>query len=301
MNPVITLATSRIGPFIGMMLGRLMPYRFTQWLAARMAAVAAAWPKNRMVRAVRANQAVVRGLRIDDPTLSDVVFEVFRNAGQGYMAFFHGFARGRKSLAAACSVDDLFVERVKRAQAAGHGVFIVGPHMGNFDLALVALQECGLDPLVLTYRTPRGSYLADNAIRQSYGVELTPISPKSLRAAMRRLKEGGVVLTLVDRPDSEGQPINFFGRPAQLPTGHVRMALRSGARLQVGVSVKAGGRKYQIQGPAPIEANRQPGESEPEAIERLATEVMLEIEKFIADRPSEWLMYYPVWPQMLPR
>ena len=300
MNPVISIATSRIGPKLGILIGRLFPAKLAKWLAGRLAAIAAARPKNQMVRAVRANQSVVRNLKYEDPVLRDVVFRVFRNAAEGYMTFFQGLARGRKALAATCSIAEDFAGKVKASQARGKGVFIVGPHMGNFDLALVAFQDAGINPLVLTYRTPHGSYVSDNAIRRSYGVELTPISAKSLRTAMRRLNEGGVVLTLVDRPDEKGKRVRFFGRPAIMPTGHARMALRSGAVLQVGVALKDGARHYRIEGPGPIETDMLPAENEAQASIRLTERVLEQIARFIQERPDEWLMYYPVWPQAMP-
>jgi KDO2-lipid IV(A) lauroyltransferase len=300
MNPVISVATSRLGPVIGIMIGRLMPPRVSNWLAAQLAALAAASPKNNMVRAVRANQAVVRNRRVDDAGLGNVVFEVFRNAAQGYMTFFQGLARGRDALAATCTMDPDFLNHIKSIQAQGRGVFVVGPHMGNIDAALIAFQENGLNPLVLTYKREKGSYAADNAIRRRLGIELTPISPLSLRTAMRRLRQGGVVITMVDRPDPDGDIIPFFGRPARLPMGHVRMALRCGAVLQVGATLKEGARHYRIVGSEPIEAHIQAGESELEASRRLAAEVAKTMQRYIRERPSEWLMFYPVWPQVMP-
>ena len=50
-----------------------------------------------------------------------------------------------------------------------------------------------------------------------------------------RLRSGGLVSTGVDRPDptSAGEPLTFFGQPAYLPTGHVRLALQANAPIAV--------------------------------------------------------------------
>lgn len=298
-NPVISLATSRVGPFLGILIGRLLPSRWAIRLADRMAAMAAYRPESRVVRAVRANQAVVRDWAASDPRLNEVVLRVFKNAAHGYLAFFRGLARGRDHLGATCQVDPQLVDNLERARHQRRGVFIVGPHMGNFDVALVALHQHDLDPLVLTYRNPRGSYLADNAIRQSYGVELTPISIQSLREAFGRLKRGGLVLTLVDRPDSQGEQVDFFGRPASLPVGHARLALRAGALIQVGAALKNGDRGYRIEAGALIDPHLRDGESEPAAARRIAGQIASEMEPFIRRRPDEWLMFLPVWPDAL--
>jgi lauroyl/myristoyl acyltransferase len=298
-NPVISLATSRIGPLLGILMGRLLPSKVAVRVADRLAAWAAYRPENRVVRSVRANQAVVRDWPLSDPRLNEVVFRVFSNAAHGYLTFFRGLARGRERLGAACRLDPVLVDNLSRAREQGRGVFIVGPHMGNFDIALVALHQHDLDPLVLTYRNPRGSYLADNAIRQSYGVELTPISIRSLREALTRLKYGGLVLTLVDRPDSQGEQVSFFGRTARLPVGHARLALRAGALIQVGAALKDGDHAYCVQAGELIDPQRRPGESEPAAARRIAEQIAAGMEPFIRRRPAEWLMFLPVWPEAL--
>ncbi|MGA9531082.1 MAG: lysophospholipid acyltransferase family protein [Anaerolineales bacterium] len=298
-NPVISLATSRVGPLLGILMGRLLPSRLAVRLADRLAAWAAYRPESQVVRAVRANQAVVRGWSLTDPRLNEAVFRVFKNAAHGYLTFFRGLARGRDRLGAACKVDPLLVDNLRRAREQGRGVFVVGPHMGNFDIALVALHQLDFDPLVLTYRNPRGSYLADNAIRQSYGVELTPISIRSLREAFVRLKRGGMVLTLVDRPDSQGEQVDFFGRSARLPLGHARLALRAGGLIQVGAALKDGDRGYRIEAGELIDPQRRTNESEPAAARRIAEQIAGGMEPFIRRRPDEWLMFLPVWPDAL--
>lgn len=299
MNPVIAVATSRLGPVLGWMIGRFLPTETSNWLADQLAAWAAARPENHFVRAVRANQAVVRGLPFHHPSLTDVAFRVFKNAALGYMTFFRGFARGRRTLGDYCTVDPTFVASIRAAQAEGRGVFVVGPHMGNFDIGLVALQRYGFQPLVLTYRDPQGSYLADNAIRRSYGVELIPISLRSLRTSMERLRQGGLVLTLVDRPDSRGEKVRFFGRTARLPVGHVRLALRADALIQVGVALKDAGGKYRIEAGPTIDPQQRAGEGEAAASRRIAGRVIRTMEPFIRRRPEEWLMFQPVWPEAL--
>lgn len=300
MNPVIALVTSRLGPLLGLMIGRLLPRAPSHWLADRMAAWAAAQPTHRVVRAVRANQAIVRDLPYNDPSLSEAVVSVFRNAAHGYLTFFRGLARGRTSLGAACEVEEELLNRCRAAMKGGQGVFLVGPHMGNFDIALVALQQAGLNPLVLTYRDPHGSYVIDNAIRRRYGVELTPISMRSLRDALKRLEQGGLVLTLVDRPDSRGHALQFFGHPARLPIGHARLVERSGALLQVGAALQIDAGRYRIEAGESIEPSEMAGRDREERERQLAQAAARAMEPFIRRRPEEWLMYLPLWPQLTP-
>ena len=61
----------------------------------------------------------------------------------------------------------------------------------------------------------------------------TPIDAGSLRMAIKRLREGGLVLTGAEWPNVpwESEPLPFFGKPAHLPTGHIRLAMSGNARL----------------------------------------------------------------------
>lgn len=297
MNPVIEVATSRLGPLIGVLIARVLPRGPSAWLTDRLADWAAAKPENHAVRAVRANQAVVRDWSERDPRLNNVVLRVFRNAARGYLAFFRGMARGRDALEATCSVEPALVDVLKEAEAAGRGVMMVGPHMGNFDIALLALHQHGLKPMLLSLRNPRGSVLVDNAIRRHYGIELTPITPQSLRQALNRLRSGGLVLTLVDRPDSSGEWLTFFGRSTRLPTGHARLAQATGALLQLAYAVQVGDGSYQVKmgetiDPLALEAN-----TKSDAVRQLAQAVAEAMEAPIRRRPEEWLVFLPLWPE----
>ncbi len=300
MNPVIALVTSRLGPVLGLMVGRLLPRAPSAWLADRLAAWAAAQPSHWVVRAVRSNQAVVRGMSYADPKLSEAVLRVFQNAAHGYLTFSRRLARGRSSLGSACELAPAFLDGCRRARQSGRGVFVVGPHMGNFDISLVALQQAGVNPLVLSHRNPRGSYAVDNAIRRRYGVELTPISTRSLREAYHRLARGGAVLTLVDRPDPAADRVRFFGRPARLPSGHVRLALRSGALILVGASLQEGRDRYRVEAGELIDPRQAAGASKDVVVRQVTQQVVHVMERFIRRRPEEWLMFRPVWPQTIP-
>lgn len=296
MNPVITLARSRLGPWLGLLIGSL-PRGSSSWLADRLAAWAASQPDNHAVRAVRANQSIVRGMPLEDPALNEIVFRVFKNAAHGYLTFFRGMARRSVKMASRSSVDPKLVEKVGMARSAGRGVFIVGPHMGNIDISLMALHANDVRPLVLSVRNPSGSHEVDVAIRQRYGFEFLPISMQSLRIAFQRLKSGGVVLTMVDLPDEAGESLPFFGHAARLPTGHVRMAIRTGASIQTAAALKHEG-GYRIFWRGSHSPSRRPEESEPEAVRRVAAAVLEDLEADIRRRPDEWLMFHPVWPQV---
>ncbi len=168
------------------------------------------------------------GSRMRIPDLERAVVEVTRYAARGYLAFYRALSHGRIELQSACRLDPELEYGINQAKRSGKGVVLASAHMGNFDLAFYTLLRHNLSPLVLSYRDPHGSYRADNAIRRHYGLESALIAVASLREALRRLQAGGLALTGVDRPDSQGELLRFFGRQARLPIGHAAWRSRQG-------------------------------------------------------------------------
>jgi lauroyl/myristoyl acyltransferase len=290
---LVSFANSRLGPGAGMVLSGLLPrplaYRLADWLTARVAAR----PHLETVRAIRANQAVVRGLPADSPALDGHVAEVLRNAGRGYTDLFRSLVRGTDSLLQACSLDPAFESNLRAGLATGRGVIAVGAHTSSFDLFLVSLLVRGYSALGIAHREIQGSYFVLNRMRRDHGLEAMPVSVQALRAAIRRLRGGGLVITGVDRPVPEGEELTFFGRPARLPIGHARLALLTDSLIIAGACRSDGPGRYRVVGSDLIDPRKvlKPGQGEKD----IAQHVISLLEDYIRSRPEEWLMYFPVW------
>jgi KDO2-lipid IV(A) lauroyltransferase len=101
-----------------------------------------------------------------------------------------------------------------------------------------------------------------------------------------------MVLTGVDRPLGEGMPLTFFGRRAVLPVGHVRLAQETGAALVFAASrVLDEGRYLAFGGEVLLPDD---GASK-DGLRVLAQRVVASMEAVISERPTEWLMFFPVW------
>jgi len=125
---------------------------------------------------------------------------------------------------------------------------------------------------------------------------VTPVGVEALRSALKRLRNGGVVVTGVDRPLSEhDDPILFFGRPARLPTGHVRLALQTNAPILVACCVQEPTGRYALLLAPPLEMERTYDRNED--IRHNARRVLAILEDMIRQAPEQWLMFVPVWPE----
>jgi KDO2-lipid IV(A) lauroyltransferase len=172
---------------------------------------------------------------------------------------------------------------------------LCGPHLSNFNLAFLAFALREMPLQVLMTAAPGGYQLVE-ALLNRHEVHATQISMQSLREALTRLRSGGMVLTGVDWPQAPGETedLPFFGRPARLPVGHVRLALSTGAAI-LPVAVRWDpGTGYRLITATPIVP--EPGPDRGQVMRETACRVLAVLEKWIAERPEQWLMYYPVWP-----
>jgi KDO2-lipid IV(A) lauroyltransferase len=189
-------------------------------------------------------------------------------------------------------------QHLKTALATGRGVFIAACHTSNFDLGGVAfahhVQTIGQTLHVLGLADPPPGFEFFNRLREKTGAYITPICPEALREAMRRLRDGGVVLTGVDRPTGSGDtPVSFFGQTAYLPTGYIRMPIRTDSMVMT-LATFYEDNAYWIHThpPRPIvyTGNRL------RDIEVNLRMVLDEVQAFIRRQPEQWMMFVPVWP-----
>jgi lauroyl/myristoyl acyltransferase len=295
---LITFLNSRLGPMLGLFVARFLSakqaYRIADWMAGLVVKREDSWA----VQGVRANQSIVRGIPYESPDLDSAVFDVIRNAARGYADWYRAVAGGPEVVKASVIIDESLKELVFESVRNKHGVIIVGPHMSSFNVLVLGIGVLGYSVQALTYATVRGAYHIDNAVRQKFGVIITPISIQALRQAIRRLRDYGFVMTGVDRPDVGGEPLTFFNRKVVLPVGHARLALRTGANILIG-GVQAEGDGYYRGICADFIEPRSTGNERSDVLS-LAQHIITVMEDMIRSNPEEWLMFYPVWPDVIP-
>ena len=78
--------------------------------------------------------------------------------------------------------------------------FVLGPHIGNFDLFGMTLCWLNVPIYVLAYPNPNNAYKAQNKLRAAVGMDIHPLSFSAFRGAKQALKEGKALVTGMDRP-----------------------------------------------------------------------------------------------------
>jgi lauroyl/myristoyl acyltransferase len=291
------LISSRMGPFIGLLLVRILPRKAAYCVGDWVVRILVSRRDSQLYRSVRANQSVVRDWPYEDERLHAVVEDVLIHAAYGLVDWFHSIAFPAQLENLPCSIDDHLIRDVSQSQAQGRGVIIVGAHLSGFNMFFMMIARNNWPVQILSYYAEEGSYQSDNIFRKRFGLNVTPISPASLRQAVQRLKSGGCVLTGIDRPDTGGELLTFFGRPTRLPIGHTRLALRTGASIMIVAVQKGQPGAYHVVGSGLIEIEHH--EDEHMHARALAQRVLDQMESYIRERPSEWMMFIPVWPDVL--
>ncbi len=280
-----------------MWLGRNLPRPLGLAVARLSASLISRRSRSALVRSIKMNQSVARDLSPDAPELNAVVRRVLYNAARGYYESYNRIARGRAVVQESLAFDPELLAMLHDARSTGKGIVVVAPHLGNLDLGLAGFAAEGYDIQAISYEDVPGGYQLQNRLREGSGYTVTPADAEAARMALQRLRRGGIVLTGVDRPLPNGATmIRFFGRPAPLPTGYVRLALSTSSLLfVVWLELVDGG--YYASAVGPIDLVRTGSRSRDAVVN---AEKVLEIaEGKIRAQPDEWMMFHPVWPQLM--
>ncbi len=249
------------------------------------------------VRAVRANQWVVGAGQTSAADLDRSVLKTFQYTGRFLYDFLHFFNK-KQAVFGLVEFDPSFQRLIQQNLQGEQGVLMVVPHLTNVDLIGHAAALAGMNFQVLSYPDPPASYQATNRLRAAAGIDVTPMSIRALRKAAARLNAHGFVLTGVDRPIAdEKYQVTFFGRPASLPVGHVRLAIKTGVPVVVVSGVLQENGHYRVWASEPLWM--QPDDDLNTEIVSNAERILRRIEQDIRTAPDQWAMFYPVWPEAL--
>jgi KDO2-lipid IV(A) lauroyltransferase len=186
-------------------------------------------------------------------------------------------------------------EHVDAAVARGRGVILATAHLGNWEVMGALCGDLGVT-FTTVYR-PLDNPLLDRWIRSTRAAVGQSMVPKkgALRPLLRALRDGGMVVLLVDQ-DARGHGVfaPFFGAPASTIPTPAELALRTGATIVTAASVRTGpGFRYASWVDPPVEV-RDTGDHAADVV-RVTTEINARIETAIRRAPEQWLWSHRRW------
>ena len=188
-------------------------------------------------------------------------------------------------------------EHLKRALASGRGVILVCGHVGNFELAAIALAARGyrVGAVVKEMKVGIGEVFLTR-VRDDNGVVTIP-RRRATGRIFRLLRENGIVVLLIDQnmTADEGVFVDFLGHPACTLKGVPVLARRSGAAVVPGYTVRdADRRRHHCVAAAPLELVRGTGTRE-EDLTLNTARITKALEEIIRQHPAQWLWLHKRW------
>ncbi|HEY4214552.1 MAG TPA: hypothetical protein VGM84_23960 [Steroidobacteraceae bacterium] len=191
-------------------------------------------------------------------------------------------------------------EIVQRLVAAGQGAFLMGAHLGSFEVTrAVGQRRKGLRVAMAMYE--------DNANKVQG--RLTAINPAAKldvitlgrMDAMLRIHEfldkGAFVGVLGDRTFGEeaGQTVDFLGAPARFPTGALRAAAILRRPVVFMIGLYRGGRRYRVVFAELADFSNIPHGGRNAALEEAVQRYAALLEKYCRSDPYNWFNFYDFW------
>jgi KDO2-lipid IV(A) lauroyltransferase len=188
--------------------------------------------------------------------------------------------------------------RIRGAMAAGNGMILTLPHMGNWDHAGAWLAGTGVPFTTVAERLkPESLFERFVEFRESLGMEVIPLTGGAqppFQILADRLRAGGALCLLADRDLSgRGIEVDFFGAKAKMAAGPAALAVDTGAvllpttawypsRMRWGLTIHE-------QVHVPAEGDRA------SKIQAMTQQVARAFERAISDSPQDWHMLQRLW------
>lgn len=243
---------------------------------------------------MRKNIAHIPGTNEEPGQLDKITRQAFINAGKFYYDYYHSIGLPPDKIQKQIPIPDELFERIEQIQSSGRGVQLAGIHLSNFDLGSIILASHGLHIQALSAADPNEGYEYQNELRLRYGFMATPINPGSLKTAIRRLREGGIVAVGLDWPQPDETCLTeVFGKPAYVPLGTARLALLSDAVTLILAFYFDSRNNYRLHFSDPIEVIRTGNKQEDICVNTAA--YMGYFESIVSQYPDQWMMFHKFW------
>lgn len=164
-------------------------------------------------------------------------------------------------------------------------------HLSNWELFHFFYNYTIDTPFSTVYREPNNPYTAVLVEKCRNPEQKGPYIPKSstgTRDLVRTVMGGGRVGILIDQKYNQGEPIEFFGRPAMTSTAIAGLALKFNAPILPTRLERLNGCHFRVTVYPPLDIA---GKSE-EAIMLVANKML---EQWIRERPGQWLWLHRRW------
>ncbi len=185
---------------------------------------------------------------------------------------------------------------VRAELAKGRGFIVAIPHMGNWELAGIALQSQGVG--LVTLARKQKNPLMDawiNRVRVSTGAETIDTRSRQIGSVAGKVRDERKVLALLPdvRAKAGGVPVRFLGAQIEVPGGVAHYAQEAGVPVFTAEVVRTGWARHSWRKTGWIEPDRTLGEAEDRR--RIMQYVMDRIGESVRAHPEDYFWFNKRW------
>ena len=273
-------------------LAHVLPRRMSYGLARRVADVYVLLDRRGRL-AVMSNLRRIHqhsGVSLSDRALRALARENFLNFAK-YLVDFFKYLRPRREVLQRILHYGNAPEVLDTLLAHGKGIIILSAHLGNWELGACALAGRGYKFNVVALWVPDPKV---NALyqQQREARQLNPIPQgRAARECIAALRRNEIVALVGDRDYTGARDTTeFFGRPARLPRGPVKLALATGAPLLPVFLVRQPDDTFAYIVEEPIWADKKR-----DNVEAVMRRVVAGLERVISRYSEQWFLFHDLW------
>lgn len=183
-------------------------------------------------------------------------------------------------------------ERIDSALSTGKGLILLTAHLGNWELGGIFFGRQDIKINILTARDSDAEIHAiKDRYRQFHNIKTIVIGdgPFSGVEALNALLRNEVVAMLVDRTETVGVSVPFFGQTTSFPSGPLLLAAASGAPIMPAFVVRES-YGYRAVAEDLIYFDRAKGDTDRE----VAASVLSVFERYIRQYADQWYNFVPI-------
>jgi KDO2-lipid IV(A) lauroyltransferase len=271
----------------------LLPARVGYWLFARLGDLAFLFFYDRQAT-YRYNLRRLLGDDASPAQMRAVARRAYQNLLKNYFDLFRAHRMSKAEISQQLAgVQGL--EHLENAMKLGKGVIAGSGHFGSWDM-VIQLAAVYLNTHIVVPNErfkPEKLFQYILNLRKSQGIDVVPldVAPRALIKALRDKQIAGLAY---DRDITKSGPfVNFLGRPAQMPDGAVQLALKYGAPVIMGFSVRQPDNRSMVYIEPPLEFEKTGNlQCDIQAGVQKMADVLA---KYYRQYPDQWLMFQKIW------
>jgi predicted LPLAT superfamily acyltransferase len=191
-------------------------------------------------------------------------------------------------------------ELMRSMVTSGEGAFLMGAHMGSFDVThAFGMHQPGLNIVMAMYEdNARKINAMLAALRPRMKPEVIPLGHiEAMLKVRQRLDEGAFVGILGDRTlgDEPLQEVNFLGSRAYFPVGPMRAAALLRRQTVFMLGLYRGGNRYCLVFELLADFSTVGRAQRALAVEQAVTRYAALLEKYCRSDPYNWFNFFDFW------